>query len=255
MGSNDVALTIFVTTIMILLLVTGVIITFILSNRRNARQELQIVQIQRDYEKELRKVQFEVQEQVLVNVGRELHDNIGQLLTYMNMQLEQYKYIGNTSRELLESMGTTLTATMQEVQRLGKSLNSDLFESQGLINTIQQEVIRLRQLNNYEVDWSHDLEPQLDKDQKVITFRIFQEILNNIMKHSGSTRILISLRGAGKFCMKVQDNGKGFDYNEMVESGKGSGLKNMVKRAELAKLTCNIQSIIGKGTTFTLETI
>jgi signal transduction histidine kinase len=254
-GSNDIGTTIYVTTLMILLLVAGVIIAFILSNRRNDRQEMKIVQIQMDYEKELRKVQFEVQEQVLVNIGRELHDNIGQLLTVMHLQLEQYKFVTDNRAELMQSMGGTLADTMKEVRRLGKSLNSDLFESQGLINAIQQEVLRLRQLNNYEVEWEYDLEPKLNKDQKVIVFRIFQEILNNIMKHASARKVQVSLKGADSFSMTMQDNGKGFDYEGMLVSGGGSGLKNMVKRAELARLACNITSIIGKGTIFTLETI
>ena len=77
------------------------------------------------------------------------------------------------------------------------------------------------------------------------------------MKHAGATAIAISMtvKAGRKFRMVVADNGKGFDYDEMVKSGKGSGLKNMVKRAELAKLECTISSTIGKGSTFTLETI
>ena len=251
MIANDVGVTIIVTTLLILLLLAGVIITMFISNRRNQQQEMKMVQMQIDYEKELRKVQYEVQEQVLVNIGRELHDNIGQLLTVMHMQLEQHKFLNPDGGPLIETIGTTLGETIKEVRRLGKSLNSDLFESQGLINTITAEVERLRQLNKFEVNWTYDSEPALTKDQKVIAFRIFQEILNNILKHAGGKFITISLKGTDTFKLQVKDEGKGFDYPEILRVAKGSGLKNMVRRAELAKLICNINSIIGKGTTFT----
>ncbi len=251
---DAVVTTIIVSTLGFLLLIAGVIITVFISNRRNAMQEMKMAQMQLDYEKEMRKVEVEVQEQVLANIGRELHDNIGQLLTYMNMQLEQYKFVSDSPRQLLDSMGGTLTDTIQEVRRLGKSLNSDLFESQGLIPAIQQEVSRLRQLNKYEITWEYDKEPALDKNQKVITYRILQEMLNNIMKHAGGSSIRIRMNGGGHFRLVIEDNGKGFDYDAIMKMGKGSGLKNIVKRAEMARLSADFKSVIGKGTTFTLET-
>jgi signal transduction histidine kinase len=251
---NEIGITIIVSTMMFLLLVAGVVVTIFIANRRNAKQEMKITQMQLDYEKELRMVQYEVQEQVLVNIGRELHDNIGQLLTVMHMQLEQHKFLNPDAGPLLPQLGSTLGDTIQEVRRLGKSLNSDLFEAQGLINTIQQEVLRLRQLNNYEVQWTYDIEPLLSKDQKVIAFRIFQEVLNNILKHSGAKKIEISLTGTEGFRITISDDGRGFYKEATMQSAKGSGLKNMIKRAELANLTLNFNSIIGKGTTFILET-
>ena len=155
----------------------------------------------------------------------------------------------------MQNIGNTLADTVEEVKRLGKSLNSDLFETQGLINTIEQEVMRLKQLNKYQVHWKYDAEPLLNKDQKVIVFRMLQETLNNILKHARGENISIALSGKNHFKMVIKDDGKGFDYNEMIRSPNGSGLKNMMKRAELAKLSCYFESAIGKGTTFTLEQI
>jgi two-component system NarL family sensor kinase len=253
MQYSEVKAAIIVSTLMFLLLIAGVIITLFIANRRNERQELRMVHMQVNYEKELRKVQFEVQEQVLVNVGRELHDNIGQLLTVMNMQLEQHKYLNPESSVLIPQIGNTLSDTITEVRRLGKTLNSDLFETLGLIEAVEQEVVRLRLLKKYEVEWEYDMEPQLTKDQKVIVFRIFQELLNNTMKHAGGKSLQVSLSGNNGFELVVTDDGKGFDLAATMQSAKGSGLRNMTKRAELAKLTCKINSVIGKGTTFTLQ--
>lgn len=253
MFANDIVFTLVVVTLVILLLITGVIITMFISNRRNAQQEVKIAQMQLDYERELRKVQDEVQEQVMANIGRELHDNIGQLLRVALMQVDQQKFVTTNSGPLLQATSETLTHTIEEVRRLSKSLNSDLLEVQGLANTIQNEVNRLQQIGKYNVSFASDSEPQLTKDQKVITFRIFQEILNNIMKHSGAKNINISITGENNFRMVVKDDGKGFDLDEMMRSAKGSGLKNMVKRAELAKMVCRIDTAINKGTIFTLE--
>lgn len=251
MPVSDIQTTVLITTLLILLLIAGVIITVFVANRRHVQQEVKIVQMQVDYAQELRKAEQEVQEQTLVNVARELHDNIGQLLTMMRMQLEHQKIVFPAMDESLQGIDNTLEHTMQEVRRLGKSLNSELME--GLVYPMEQEVIRLKQLNKYTVHWEYDEEPKLAKDQKVIVFRMYQEILNNILKHARSKNIYISVQGKDKFKMVVRDDGRGFDLDEMLKGGKGSGLKNMLKRAEMANLKCHINSAINKGTTFTLE--
>ncbi len=255
MGNSEVYATIVLSTLLFLLLIAGVVISIFIANRRNASQEMKMAQMQIDYQKELRMVQVEVQEQVLVNIGRELHDNIGHKLTFINLQLQQYRVLNPDSGELLETIGANVIESVEELRQMSKQLSTDLFETQDLITAIKQEVLRLRQLNRFEVKWEYDTEPRLDKDQKVIVFRIFQEMVNNIMKHAGCSEVRISLQGSGNFGMVVEDNGKGFDYTGIKISGTGSGLKNMVKRAEMAKLTCSIRSVIGKGTIFTLETI
>jgi signal transduction histidine kinase len=254
MLANDLKFTILIVTLLILLLIAVIIITNIASNRKLVQQQVHIAQMQTDYEKELRLTEQEVQEQVLVNVGRELHDNIGQRLTYINMLLEQQKFINPTLKESMAPLGETVNNTIAELRRISKSLNSDLLEDNGLVKTIDMEVMRLRQLN-YTIDWQHDEEPALGKDQKVIVFRIFQEIINNMLKHAAAKNITINLRGADRFFMEVKDDGRGFDAAAMLQSASGSGLKNMTKRAKLAKLNYRIESVPGNGSTFTLEQI
>jgi signal transduction histidine kinase len=253
MGSSDIKFTVIITTLLILLLIAGVIITIFVSNRRNTQQEVKMAQMEVDYEKELRTAEQEVQEQVLVNVGMDLHDNIGQLLRVVQMQMDQRMITNPETLSMLKPMHDTLTKTIDEVRRVGRSLNSDLLDANGLINTIQFEVDRLQQLNKFKLHWVFEGEPKLNKDQKVIVFRIFQEIINNSLKHSGAANLYIDLSGDNNFKLVVKDDGKGFDLDEMMRSPKGSGLKNMVKRAELAKLICKISAAKDKGATFTLE--
>ena len=252
---SDIRFTVIVTSLLILLLVSAIVITIFVSNRRHGQQEMKIAQMQLDYEKELRTTEQEVQEQVLGNVGRELHDNIGQLLTVMNMQVEQQKITNPDAIPLLGSMHETLTYAIQEVRRVGRSLNSDLLDINGLTNTLNHEVDRLQQLKKFAIHWEHDGEPQLTKDQKVIAFRIFQETTNNILKHSGANQVNIILTGGKHFKMVVRDDGKGFDLDQMMRSSAGSGLKNMVKRAELARLKLKIDTAPSKGAIFTLEQV
>ena len=91
MQDSDIYIGIIITTLVILLLIAGVFITMILANRRHVQQEIKMAQREAEYEKELRNAENEVQEQVLSNVARELHDNIGQLLTMVKLQMEPGK--------------------------------------------------------------------------------------------------------------------------------------------------------------------
>ena len=70
-----------------------------------------------------------------------------------------------------------------------------------------------------------------------------------------SYHIYISMYGENNFKMIVKDDGKGFDLDEIMNTAKGAGLKNILKRAELAKLACHIETSMGNGTIFTLEQI
>ncbi len=248
---NDILATIILTTLLILLLIAGVVIVIFIANRRHTQQQISIAQMQVDYEKELRTVEQEVQEEVLLNVSRELHDNIGQLLTVMHMQMEQEKL---QKPEVINPMSGTLQDTIQQVRMLGRSLNNEWLEQNGLTGIINNEVSRLRQLDRLKIHWNHDnLEPKLEKDQRVMVFRMFQEIINNALKHSGAENIYIELKGSDGFYLTVKDDGNGFDTDEIKATGKGSGLRNMEKRASLSHIDFEMIAAKGKGSTFILK--
>ncbi len=252
MFTNDIALTVVVTTLLILLLIAGVVITIFLANRRHVHQQVQMTKMELNYERELRNVEHEVQEQVLTNIARELHDDIGQLLTYLRIQLENEKLDMPVLGEKLVPVDNTLSDIILRVRMLSKSLNSDMLENGGLQNAIRQEAERLRHLRNYNIHLeTDDAEPVLDKNQRVMIFRIFQEILNNMLKHAEARNIYIVMSGKGTFKLMVSDDGKGFEVPEK-QSGSGSGLVNIMKRAKLANLELNIDTAPGKGSTFTI---
>ena len=253
MFSNDIAFTIVVTTLLILLLITGVIITIFLANRRHVQQEIKMAQMQTSYEKELRTVESEVQEHTLNNISRELHDNIGQLLTLMRIQLEQEKLDRPELSATLAPLDNTLNDTVQQLRMLSHSLNSDVLMQNGLLNMIEQDIKRLRTFKAIVIDWQHDgKEPELSKDQRIMVFRIFQEVLNNTLKHASAKHIEVILRTLNNFSLTIRDDGKGFDLQQTMRDGRGAGIKNMTKRAALANLHFHIDTATGKGATFVI---
>lgn len=254
MLTNDIGLTVVVTSLLILLLIAVVIITMILANRKHVAQEVKMTQMQLDYEKELRTVEQEVQEQTLSNVARELHDNIGQLLTLMRIHIEQQKLDGDEAREKLAPIDETLTDTIDQVRMLSHSLNTDHIATKGLLFVLSKEAERLSKLNRMQIDWQNDGEDvDWDKGRKIMVFRMFQEIINNTLKHAAAQHIRISMKGGSNLELKIEDDGVGFDKEQVMNSKEGTGLQNLLKRAKLANVTIFINSEEGKGSTFIIR--
>ncbi|MCB0696246.1 MAG: hypothetical protein KDC07_02710 [Chitinophagaceae bacterium] len=244
MNEHDIFLIIIFTTLIILLLIAGIAIIIIIANRQRVKREV-------EFEKELRAVEQEVQEQLLTNVSQELHDNIGQMLTVMHLQLKKGQVKHPEVSPLLQPVSETLNDTIEQVKTLARGLNSDMVQDNGLRNNIAQETERLKKLEKFglvRVDDGTDI--HLSKDMQLLVFRVFQEMMNNVMKHSGATEVQIRLNGS-PFLLEVRDNGHGFDTEGPI--GKGMGLSNIQKRAKLAGLTCKIVSSVGKGCIFMLK--
>jgi signal transduction histidine kinase len=195
-----------------------------------------------------------VQEQVLSNVSRELHDNIGQLLTLIRIQLEQEKLDDDLLAEKLAPVDNTLTDTIEQVRLLSHNLSTEYLETHGLLYAMEKEVDRLSGLKKLKVHWEYDgIEKDFEKGRRIMIFRMVQEVVNNAMKHAVAKNIYISLGNANGFNLQIRDDGRGFDKEKVLATGKGAGLQNLVKRAKLADLQLDITTAPGKGSIFTFR--
>lgn len=256
MNPQEISFTIIFTTLIILLLIAGVGFTIIITSKKAIKQQMQLAEMKLSFEKELRTIQQEVQEQTLTQISRELHDHIGQKLTVINLQLEKEKFKNPELQPTLSSAGNTLREVIQQVRLLSHSLNTDFIQERGILESLKQEVKRLQQIADIQIHWDYDNGPFILKgDQAIVAFRIFQEAVNNTLKHAKANNIYISLKNKEGFSLEICDDGKGFNLKQGLGKTAGLGLRNIYKRADLAALHCIISTEPGKGCIYTLTKI
>ena len=251
MHDNSLVYFILFGTFIVLLLIAAVVISIVLAQRQRARQDLLFTQANLTYESELRTIESETQEATFTNIAAELHDNIGQLLAVVHMQIEKEKLQHRDIAHLFIPASETLTTAIEQVRLLSHSLSSDLI-GEGLKHSIEQEVQRLKGIGRMAVHFSTDgEEPELSKDERMVAFRIFQEGVSNSLRHAGATNLYISLKGES-FLLQVRDDGQGFDTEAALNSSHGLGVKSMLRRASIAGLLCDIVSGVKNGCELTL---
>jgi signal transduction histidine kinase len=235
--------------------ITGFIIYFVVLYRnKQLINKKEQEQLQAAFHQELLKTQIEMQEQTLEYISREIHDNITQVLSFVklnlamsgNISIEDRQSRINESRELISQ-------TITDLRDLSKSLSFDHIISLGLVQTIEMEVERINKSKLINVSFSVDGEGySLGEQRELVLFRIFQEALNNALKHAGAKHFKIVLQyHSDLFNLTLKDDGSGFS-SETLDNKSGSGLRNMENRAALIGGIAKIDSSPGKGCSVTV---
>jgi signal transduction histidine kinase len=180
---------------------------------------------------ELLKTKLEIQDQTLTYVGRELHDNLGQLLTvskiHVNSLVKQY---GNDRK--ITALDSVIDKTIVELRALSKSLNNSRIKDFGLHKELSNEVERIEKMNVLKISLNIEgTEIPLSTNREIILYRIIQEFLSNSLKYSEASQLNIFLKYHNNLLqVNLSDNGKGFD---MQDRNQGSGVSNIKNRAQL----------------------
>ncbi len=192
-----------------------------------------------------------IQEQSLQQISTELHDNVCQtlLLAIINLQQLEKKF----DPEKLAYTITLLQETLQEIHQLSRSLNGDLIQSVGLHTAIQKLIERITKVTSIQTSLEIvGEESYLPSEMEIILYRIIQEALNNVVKHSNAYKASVCLHYEKEFIqISVTDDGIGFDKPQTSEFT--AGLKNMAYRVRQLKGKWNIDSIPQKGCSLTFK--
>ncbi|QFG53260.1 sensor histidine kinase [Chryseobacterium sp.] len=234
--------------LIILMVLSMMVLIYVGFLRKKSQLILQEQEKELKFAQELALSQIEMREQTLRYVGQELHDDIGQKLSVaklLNNKLSSQ--LQNGDREFLREINELLGECISDIRNLSKTFISHHIEHVGLIESIEREVGRIRKLDFMEVNYIHNVkEIQIDPKHSLILFRIIQECLNNVLKHSRSKKLDIILDDCTKTLeISIIDQGIGLPEN----TGKdGSGLSNITNRAKVINASFSIDSVKDKGT-------
>ena len=238
----------------IFIVLTIFIISFIfLFQKRQLQNQQEKAALKTAYDQEILKSQIEVQNQTLQHIGQELHDNIGQLLSVAKINLNILEESDNEELVFIKQTNEIITQSISDLRALTKSLDGDFVKDFGLEESISHELQRIRKTRRFQTEISVLGEKRkLGYEREIVLFRIVQEVLNNALKHSKAKNLTLILHYFPEsFTLNIQDNGKGFDLEDVNQksiSQSGAGLRNMQRRMELIGGKCSILSEIGKGT-------
>jgi len=243
------------------LVLVGFIVTILfLYQQKQHKQAQELVRLKEEYDQEVLKSQLEIQEITLKSIAQELHDNIGQVLSVVKLSLAVLPLAPeHPAHAPLQHIREVLNKAIYDLADLTKSLHTDRIAQIGLRESINFELETLKKTGLMEVQFEVlGAEYRLNEQKEVFIFRIFQELVNNILKHAKASRLMIRLDYSSEelFKLSARDNGIGFSLEEKKGSKSplnGVGLKSMLNRSKLIGANLIFDSTPGNGTLVTME--
>ena len=220
------------------------------------RKKLQRELIEQEVGKQklLVRATIEGQEKERREIGKELHDNIGQQLTTTKLYLDiaQNSCPDVPTSETIMMASKYVSGLIDEVRRLSRSLVPSTLGDLGLTESITELIDAVRPTQSFEIHFYHSRfnDDLLTENQKLMLFRIIQEQINNIIKHAKAENVNIWLQTEDEYVvMEIIDDGKGFN---LMDVKRGLGLTNIMNRAELFNGKADIETSPDKGCTVTV---
>lgn len=236
----------------ILITFLAALLTLMLAYRRRRKLHAKEVEIMKEkYQKEILETQVEIQKETMQQIGREIHDNVGQKLTLAVLYTEHLN-LGkqdNQDTEKISSIGGLINESLSDLRALSQDLSRTAENPAELEVLLQKEVGKIKKTGRCDGSFNSSGERfEIPIAICNMLLRIVQEFVQNSLKHAECSSIRISVDySLHRLALLLADDGIGFEYPS-TESGTGIGIDNMKKRAGQAGAELTIQSAPGNGT-------
>jgi len=257
-GNTDIYIMIVSVTIVLLILIVFIVSFLFMYKNRQIKHHAEIESVKEKYNQEILKTQLEIKEQTLKNISEEIHDNVGQVLSLVVLNLSAIELNETTKAAVkIENVTRLVEKAVADLRNLSKTMDSENIANMGLATILRFEMDLIEKTGVYKTSFELcGQEKRLNGEKEIILYRIVQESLNNIIKHAKATIIKVLLNfSESHLDIQIADDGKGF---ENAASGNkdiyhdGAGIKNMRRRANLIGGTFDIKGVPSKGTIISL---
>lgn len=247
-------------TLAIIVLITFSVAFVAYYKQKQAQQKIAMQELQAEMQRQLLETSLQVQEVERRRIAKDLHDEVGAMLSATKMSLNQLIKKADTidlntlaiqTKELLEE-------SISQVRRISKELVPSTLEEFGLVTALDEFIQKIHVASGVEFFFKYEgfeEDKRFDKKIELTIYRIAQELSNNALKHAEASEItLILSMQEQKLIFTFADNGKGFEVEKTIHDPKsGLGLRNIESRLSVVDGWHEIKSVLGKGTTTTIQ--
>ncbi|MBC7872940.1 MAG: sensor histidine kinase, partial [Ferruginibacter sp.] len=228
-----------------------------LAKQQDELQQQRIADLEKDKQLVAVDAMLKGQEEERSRLAKDLHDGLGGLLSGVKYSLSNMKdnlIVTPENMAVFERSLDMIDTSIRELRRVAHNMMPEMLTKFGLEEALNEYCNTINATKLLAVKYqSHGMDTRLEKSTEIIVYRIIQELLNNVMKHSGATEVFLQVvREQGRLNLVVEDNGKGFD-EKLPENNKGAGLASIRSRVEYLKGQLDIHAAPGKGTLITIE--
>jgi PAS domain S-box-containing protein len=199
-----------------------------------------------------------IREEERTMISQEIHDELGQVLTALKIQVSLLANKLNKNqgplKQKINSLADMIDSSVESVQKISSKLRPGILDELGLIAAIEWQTEEFEKLTNIKCSLVLPKdEVKLERDKTTAIFRIFQEALTNIARHSEATKVAVSLLNhQSNIYLEIQDNGRGITQ-EQIKDFKSLGIHGMVERAMVFGGQVSIEGFAGSGTIVKVE--
>jgi signal transduction histidine kinase len=249
-GEREITIFIVIANVILLVFIGGILIFIAQYRKRRIVHQSEKELMNQVHQQELLSNQIEVQTQTMRDIGREIHDNVGQKLTLASIYSNQLSHENPAQNQKIEQISKLLNESLQDLRQLSKSLVQPQLAQYNLLELLKHEA---EQINHTGVKLKIKTELKainLATESKNSIFRLLQEFIQNSLKHAKCKQIVINIEQIDqKMHILIEDDGIGFDQN--IEKD-GIGLSNMKRRANEIGADFELISELEKGTKLVL---
>lgn len=234
MGKTEYLLITIVFNLFFLLFMVAILSYMWQYKKKKKENDMQLSFEKSEHQKELLNSQLEMQQLTMQEIGREIHDNVGQKLTLASLYGSNlfFQNLTPEQKESIENIRNIIDDSLADLRQLSKTLTDDSIDKKNIVVLLQQECDKVQKVKRCTL--KHDAsidEIEITYHLKSMVIRIVQEFMQNSLKHADCEAIQIILSHAENYIVvKMIDDGKGFDVHKT--DSLGIGLQNMKKRVK-----------------------
>lgn len=218
---------------------------------------LSIIRQQRRYVSLQRKTilaEITAMENERMRIAKDLHDDMGPFLSYIKFQVQHVEPPHEEDAQQLEDAANRIDIAIDKLREIAANMLPATLIRKGFITALQDLVYNCNQNGKVQLELRQQLHTEPPHDISINLYRVISEVVQNTLKHAGATRMLIDVRETPKqWIITCEDNGKGFDYEHLLSTSAGQGLRNIRSRTELMNGKIFVQSVAQQGTQYIFE--